>query len=226
VRDSIQRISLEASEVESYIMRQAQSQSEIVQTKHFAMALSKQDEVHPCMARAILKDLCTCFSVSSLSRTQQSQAVGIFCSKRKEPASFYNKGYALSVQGGIYLLYKTSLHKVTPLQDLAFEGEIQSGALQLSWKESIFEKMETFSWKDLLTGGKCRLYVPKGNFGVQSMTSRQLDQVSYAIRSLPILRPFIPGITQGIRLVGDFLTGYTIPLKKGDQCIEICGFIV
>jgi hypothetical protein len=99
--------------------------------------------------------------------------------------------------------------------------------LDVVWRESLFEEQRAVHWRSFFPEPEevCRMYVPMEPFVFCATSSDLLAKMKIQLDSPALLRSWVPGVLQGFRLVGDFLTGYTIPLKRGDRCFELSATI-
>jgi tRNA(Ile)-lysidine synthase len=223
IQQSILSLAQEAQELETYLASELERSFEFFETKDLVVAQARKDRTDPYLARQLIRFLVEKRGFPPLSRQQVSRAAAIFCSQSRQLSQFGTKTCRMRVQGGVLCIVPTGAVEIERAHCSSIRGSLQMGIFDIRWEEAIFQEQPRVDWVDLCKGRTVTIYVPSGSFDVCKVTSDLLSTASRRLISSTVLRSLIPGIVQGFRLVGDFLSGYTVSLNKGDRC---CGVVL
>lgn len=222
--DSLLRISHEASDLEEFISEEVGRRFSFHVAEGCAFAEAREEHSSPFLARCCIDVLKERLSLSAFSRSQVEGAVNVFCGPADEARSFFIGDSCLFAEKGFFAAF---CHKPSPVPKVEIkeeQGALTVGEWHISWRPATEESSKKGGWKELFSGTPVSLRIPNLPFTISRANEAMLRLVKRSgapTARFVSLRPFLPVVSQGFRLVADSISGYTIPLPPGNQFLAV-----
>jgi tRNA(Ile)-lysidine synthase len=221
---SVLRVSQESALLEQFLEEECRQRFESYSFEGVAFGFPKEgcSSTPYFLAKSLLDEVLKNAGISC-SRQQVLSATQQFC-ENKLTAKTWNVA-----QGGVFVerhLYVAFREKPSPFPRIecsSSEGEVQTPFWQIQWRPTTTPSPNhSGKWMDLFLGKQVSIPCAAGPFILCRANESLLRDMPRSQRKLPsALRPFVPVILQGERLVADPCNGYTAYPKMCTSYTEV-----
>lgn len=213
IEQSLLRLSNEASEIEELLLQETEKLT-FMKTPIGQLIFSSS---HTTPKKAVVRNCIR--SIGTISYDALTSAVHTFCSNSHEVRQYAIGDQTLLVQGGYMLLSKKEILRKISSQDCSgSSGTIQAGNFCVTWREGVYNGEEALSFMDWFPLGRARYFFPSGDFSIQATDHAFLSTIPGKKLIPALLRPYIPSVARGLKLVVEPISGYTTLVTKGTNC--------